>query len=152
MHVGWTHTVADGEFVGWTVSYMNGRILYTVQDSALRLWKKLKTTPLLLIVQFTILTTEKTFTRHLPALCDNSVLTPALTTDVYRQYTAACALFTAAAIRRVLCPNSHTHFLYITAPSVAAKLSWTFTGRTDRWLIAMFPKYFCPRKLLAFEK
>ena len=123
----------------------------TVRDSVLPLWKELKKTPLLM-VQFTILTTEKTFTRQLPALCNNSVLTTALTTDVYRQYTAACPLFPAAAIRRVLCANSHTNFLYITAPFVTAKLSWIFTGRTDRWLIAVFPKHFCSRNPLAFEK
>jgi len=44
-------------------------------------------------------TTEKTFTRQLPALCENCVLTPAVTTDVNKQFTTACPLFPAAAIR-----------------------------------------------------
>jgi hypothetical protein len=83
------------------------------------------------MVQFTILTTEKKLTRQLPAMCDNCILTPALTAGVYKQYTTACPLFPAAAIRRVLYANSHTHFLYISAPSGTAKLSSRFTDRTD---------------------
>jgi hypothetical protein len=42
---------------------------------------------------------QKTFTRQLPALCDNCVLTQAVTTDVNKQYTAARPLFPAAAKR-----------------------------------------------------
>jgi hypothetical protein len=70
-------------------------------------------------MQFTILThkrfvlpTQRMFTHHLPVLCDNCILTPALTTDVYKQYNTACPLFTAAAIRYVLCANSHTLISY----------------------------------------
>jgi hypothetical protein len=57
--------------------------------------------------------TQKTFTRHLPALCDNCVLTPALTTHVYKQCNTACPLFTAAAIRRVLYTDNPIYLLYV---------------------------------------
>jgi len=56
---------------------------------------------------------RKTFTRQLPVLCDNCVLTPTVTTDVDQQHTATCPLLPAAAIRRVLRANSFTYFLYI---------------------------------------
>ena len=57
----------------------------------------LKRTPFLLVMQFTTLTTEKAFTRQLPGLFDKCVLTPALTTDAYKQHTAAFPLLTATA-------------------------------------------------------
>jgi hypothetical protein len=79
---------------------MNRGILNTVRDSALSLGKILKkiNTPLLLIVQFTTLTTENTFTRQIPALYYNCFVTPAVTADVYKQHTAACQLLLAATI------------------------------------------------------
>ena len=76
---------------------MNRWILNTIQDSDLRLRKKLlKSNPLLLVVYFTTLTAEKSFTRQLPALFDNYVLTPAVTTAVYKQDTTARPLDPAA--------------------------------------------------------
>jgi len=58
------------------------------------------------MVQFTTLKTAKTFTRQLPALCDNFVLTAVVTTDAYKQHTAACPLLPGASIRLILCVNS----------------------------------------------
>ena len=60
----------------------------------------------MLIVQFTTLTTEKTFTRQLPALHYNCVLTPAVTKDAYKQHTTACPLFPAEEVRIALLANS----------------------------------------------
>jgi len=57
----------------------------------------LKHNPLHLVMQLTTLTTEKAFTRQFPGLSDKCVLTPALTTDVYKQHTAAFPLLTATA-------------------------------------------------------
>jgi hypothetical protein len=62
--------------------------------------KKLKKrTHLFLVVQFTTLTTEKTFTRYLPAQFDNCFLTLAVTADVCKQHTAAFPLLPAADIK-----------------------------------------------------
>jgi hypothetical protein len=55
-------------------------------------------------------TTEKTFTRQL-------FLTPAVTTDLYKQHATACPLLPAATIRRVLLANSAINFIYH-SPSV----------------------------------
>jgi hypothetical protein len=66
---------------------------------------------------------RKPFTRQLPKLHNNCVLTPTVTTDVYKHHTGTCPLFTAAALLRALGANSHTGFLYISPASGAAKLS-----------------------------
>jgi hypothetical protein len=70
-----------------------------------------KNTHLPLIVQFNTLTTEKTFTRQLPVPFDNCFLTPAVTTDINKQYTTACPLLPAAKIRLVLLANSVINFV-----------------------------------------
>jgi hypothetical protein len=86
---------------------MNRGTLYTVRDSALRLLKKFKE-PTSSKVTVDDINNRKAVYSQLPALCDNCVLTSAVTTDGYKQCTAECPLFTAAAIRRVLCANSNT--------------------------------------------
>jgi len=68
--------------------------------------KKKKTARLVLIVQFTTLSTENSFTRQLPALHYNCVLTPAVTTDAYKQHITACPLFPAEEVRIALLANS----------------------------------------------
>jgi len=73
--------------------YEQRGLIHTVQDSAHRLRRNLKkSTPLLLVVQFTKLATGKTCILQPSALHYICVLTPAVTTHVYKQHTAACPL------------------------------------------------------------
>jgi len=105
-----TPTAANGEFVGWTVCCMNRGILQTVRDWAVGLRKKLKKKNIYssnIVVHEIILY----FILYLPALFHNCFLTPAVTKDVYKQYTTACPLLPAATIRRVLFVNFVINFI-----------------------------------------
>jgi len=112
---------------------MNRGFLYTVRELGLPLGGGGDTHALLLllIVQFTIQTTGQTFTRQLPALRDNCVITPALTIDVYQPHTAAHPLFTAAVVRLFPSANSHTFPLHFRTVW-GHKAELTFTVRTDK--------------------
>jgi hypothetical protein len=55
--------------------------------------------------------TQKTFTRYLPTLQYKCILTLAVTTDVYKHYTAASPQPSAAAIRHSLLANPGINFI-----------------------------------------
>jgi hypothetical protein len=56
-------------------------------------------------------------------LYQNCFITPALTTDVYKQHTAACPPFPAGYVTLALLANSAIYFIYLSPLFVAAKLS-----------------------------
>ena len=118
-----THISADGKFVGWTVRYTNRGISNTVRDWDLRLRKKFKKHSSSSNGSVHDTNTQKTSTHQLPAMYKNCFLTPAVATEVYRQYTTECPLFPVATIWHVLLANSSTCFPYFCPESMAAKLS-----------------------------
>ena len=87
------------------------------------LWKKLKKNTPYLNTAVHDTNTKKTFTSQLPGLYQNCFLTPAVTTNVYKQHNTVCRLLPAAEVRLVLLTNSATYFIHFSPPFVATKLS-----------------------------
>lgn len=115
---------------------MNRGILCTVRDSLEGIKKN---TLLLLKEQLTILTNKRrllaSYQRCATTVFSHRLLQRMLTNSIPQHVLS----FLQQRKEFSFCEFSHS-FLYITAPSRAIKLSWTFTDRPDRWLTAMLPK------------
>jgi len=83
---------------------MNIEILYTVRDGAVGLRKKLKIKENTSSCKSAVhdIKNRKDFYLLFTSAVRQLFLTPVLTTDIYKQYTAVCPLLPAATIRRVL--------------------------------------------------